>query len=701
MDCKDAIDELRESESELYNQRFEDVSTRYEGVLGVIQHEQAMLEEGINHSETKGWVVSTEYYKALMENQEKQTAELEKQRQEMINELNAGVASGAIAKYSETWYEQVAAIDEVSLSLKEATTQMEEYANSIREIDWSIFDMIQKRISNITSEADFLIDLMSNKQLYQDNGQLTDEGKATMGLHGQNYNAYMYQADAYADQIKKLDAEIANDPYDQELINRRQELIELQQESILNAEDEKNAIRDMVEEGIEKELDALDELIDKRKDALGAAKDLYDYQQDIAEQTKEISELEKQMAAMQGDTSEEAKQRVQEIKVELEEARQNLAESEYDQYISDQERLLDELYSEYELILNSRLDNIDALLSDMILEINTNAGIINDTINTAADNVGYTLSEEMRSIWNTSSSSITAGIKDGANGITSVITKYGDGFNTAFTTVNSTLNNIGINVSNMITQLNKLAKTDIKAAGSSSAAKPKPSTPTPTPKPPTNNNGGDGTPRIGDRVMFVSGSYYYDSYGTRPLGYQHQSQYVYITNINSKGSHPYHISTGNKLGNGDLGWLKLNQISGYAIGKEKLLDDEYAWTQENGSEMIVRPSDGAILTPLAKNDSVLDAQASSNIWGMANNPAQFIRDNLGAAELGSAVVGNNGAMNYTQNFENVVFNMPNVKNYEQLLSSMQKDRNFERLIDSMTLGRVTGKGSLAKRKAVR
>ena len=35
------------------------------------------------------------------------------------------------------------------------------------------------------------------------------------------------------------------------------------------------------------------------------------------------------------------------------------------------------------------------------------------------------------------------------------------------------------------------------------------------------------------------------------------------------------------------------------------------------------------MTPIAKNDSVLSANASKNIWNMANSPAEFIKDNLG------------------------------------------------------------------------
>lgn len=103
LDCKDAIDELRESESELYNQRFENVSTKYEGILGGFQHEADMLNEGISMSEAKGWVTSTKYYEELIKNQQSQTEQLKKQRQEMLNEMKAGIESGAIKKGSETW----------------------------------------------------------------------------------------------------------------------------------------------------------------------------------------------------------------------------------------------------------------------------------------------------------------------------------------------------------------------------------------------------------------------------------------------------------------------------------------------------------------------------------------------------------------------------------------------------------------------
>lgn len=705
LDCKDAIEELKETQAELYKTAFDNVATKYEGILGVIDHEKSMLDEYISQSEAKGYITSANYYKAQISAEQKNIKELQNEKANLLTALQNGVNSGTIKQGSEAWYEMVNQIDDVTLSIEQANTTVLELNKSIREVDWQVFDLLQERISYITTEADFLINLMENDKLYDDKGQLTNEGKSTMGLHGVNYNVYMAQADKYAQEIAKIDKDLAKDPYNQDLAQRRQELLELQQEMILAAEDEKEAIRDMVKEGIELELDALQELIDKYTDALDRQKDLYDYQKKVAEQTKEIASIEKQMSAYEGDDSEETKAKIQKLKVSLEDAKSDLEDTQYDKYISDQKQLLDDLYNEYETILNQRLDNLDALITDMIGQINTNAGTISTTLSEKADSVGYTLSESMTTIWDTNSTKITT-----------VLTTYGqniqNGISSAATTVNSAIGTINTNLTTMIGQLNTLANTKAQAAASSSAAnssQSKPSTstttkPSTTPsKPSTPKTGsGNGKAEVGDRVKYNSGIYYEDSYGGGRHGSHNRGGSVYITKIHSGSPYPYHISTGKKLGSGDLGWLKLSQISGYATGVKNLPNSELAWTQEgNKEEYIIRKSDGAILTPIAKKGSVLNHEASGNIWNMANNPSDFIRDNL---DLGATQnVPNNGSSQnvYNQNLENVVFNFPNIKNYEQLLREMQKDKNFEKLILSMTIDRVAGKSSLSKRNAIR
>lgn len=676
---------MRESESKLYEQRFNDVSTKYDGYLGVIQHEKDMLDEFVSQTEAAGYIVSTKYYNALSDNANKQIEQLKKQRDEMQSEFDSAINSGTIDKESESYWNMLNAINDVTKSIEEQNSALIEYKKNIQEINWSIFDMLQDKISKVADESEFLINLMDNKKLYEDNGKLTDEGMATMGQHGVKYNVYMAQANKYAQEMQKINKELANDPYNKDLLDRRQELLEAQQEAILNAEDEKNAIKDMVENGIEKELDALQDLIDKRNDALDTAKDLYDYQKKIKESTKDIADLEKQMAAYQGDVSEETKAKIQQIKVDLEEAKSDLEETEYEQYISDQQKMLDDLYNDYETILNQRLDDIDALMADMISEINNNASTIGATIESQADKVGYTLSESMNTIW-----------LSGNGSISSVITMYGTKFDTALTTTNTALGYINTNIQNMITQLNKIAGTKIKAAGVSSAATEKP-TPKPSSTPTQQQQQQKKQVTVGGTINAGGARIYADSYGNGGGRQTFGSDPIYTVLQERNG---YILTRWHKLSSGYTGWFKKSDVSAYALGAKNIRNNEMAWTQENGSEMIMRPSDGAILTPLAKNDSVLTSAASSNIWNMANNPSDFIKDNLDLDKIDTdANVGNKTT--YTQNLDKVVFNLPNVKNYDELLKSMQHDKNFERLIMSMTIDPIAGKSSLAKGKAIR
>lgn len=588
----------------------------------------------------------------------------------------------------------VNSIDEVTLAITESETALKEYQQTIQELDFEVFDILQERISAVSEEAEFLIELMSSDRLFDDKGQLTESGKATLGLHGQNYNTYMYQSDKYAAEIAYLDKEIAKDPYDQDLINRRQELVSLQQEAILAAQQEKESVRDLIDEGYSAQLDSLQELIDKKNEALESERDLYEYQKKVKEQTQEISALEKQMAAYAGDDSEEARQKVQQIKVDLEAARQDLEETETDRLIESTATLLDELYLEAETLLNTRLDNLDALVEQVIAEINTDSSIIGDTIREKADSVGYELSNSLNTIWS-----------DTANGTNSVITNYGEKFLSANTTTNNALSTINTNLQNVITQLNSIAKTNVKSASTSSASNSKQANASTSNKTSsTSSTANKNIASTATKSFAVGGKinakgaqiydYAGDTSGERQL-YRDDPIYKILQTSGSWLQVRWH-----KLSSGITGWFKKGDVKAYATGKRNIQEDQMAWTQEKGREFIVRPSDGAILTPVAKSDSVLNAAASGNIWNMANNPVEFIKDNL---KLDASSVPNTSNVNneIIQHFENITFSMPNVHSYNELLTEMQRDPKFEKLVLSMSIDRIAGKSKLAKGKSIR
>lgn len=273
LDCRDAIEELKETESELYEQAFEHISTMFDGIVGQLEHFRNMMEGYVDQTETAGYIVSQQYYSALIDNEQDTLEKLNEERDQLVASLNNAVNSGAIVKESEAWFSMWEEINSVDEAIQDSTTSLIEFKNEMRQIEWDIFDLFQDAVSGITSESDFLVDLMSNDKLFNEKGQITDQGKATMGLHTVNYNTYMSQADEYRKAIEELNQEIEKDPYNQNLLERRKELLELQQESILAAEDEKQALKDLVQDGIEAELESLSDLIDKYTELLDSQKD--------------------------------------------------------------------------------------------------------------------------------------------------------------------------------------------------------------------------------------------------------------------------------------------------------------------------------------------------------------------------------------------------------------------------------------------
>ena len=134
----------------------------------------------------------------------------------------------------------------------------------------------------------------------------------------------------------------------------------------------------------------------------------------------------------------------------------------------------------------------------------------------------------------------------------------------------------------------------------------------------------------------------------------------------------------------------------YAVGLKNAPKAENAWVNELGNESIVKPSENAIVTHIAKGDSVLTADATRNIWDMASDPSDFISKNLFSngvlSGIESCLTVNNNRI------EEVKFNLPNVCNYEEFMTRMQHDKKFENMITDMTIGRINGGSKFAKGK---
>ena len=708
--------EYAQSIVENAKKKLENIANYYDSFTSQWENRNSMYEAYMDRMQTQGYNLSTKFYEAEIGQQQKIVDNLSQKYIAMKRNFAQAVQDGKIVEGTEEYYEMQNEIDQVAISLKEAQNKVVEFQASIRDLKWEQFDQLQEAIGRITSESDFLIDLMSHKDMYDKDGKMTEQGLATMGLHGVNYNTYMAQADKYKKEMLKISEELANDPNNQKLIDRKNELIDAQQQAILSAENEKDSIKDLIQDGIDKQLDALDDLIDKYLDCLDSEKSLYEYRKKIGEQSERIASLQKQLSSLQGDNSEENKAKLQKLKEDLKSAQDDMEETQYDKYVSDQKKLLDELKQDYKKALDDRMDNVDVLISDAIASINSNSSNISQTLQTESKNVGYTLSGEMQTIWTSQSG---------------VISQYGDDFSSKLIGVNSAIEDVYNRQKDMISAIDTMAgklvaKADqmlqqpTKTEGVLEEVEQKPDkdnvaegNPTPDPpkvsddesirdavlvdpdepkKKPNKDKTGNNKAEVGDKVTFSSGRYYEASDGTGASGNMYLGKKVKITRINKGSKYPYAIDATDGT---ELGWVKLNQLKGYASGIMRVPNDQLAWTQEQGEEAIVR-NDGSILTPLSRDVSVLNADMTKNLWDFMGNPGSFLSDYSDGEKFGVKNIDNSSSV--VNQFDNLTFNLPNVQNSDDFIKEMAKNKKFEKMVCAMTIDRIRGGSSLAKYK---
>lgn len=406
-DAKTAVQELNIELKGLAKSRFDNIASEFEEKINKIVAVRDLYSKEDELMNEKGWFSSTLLNSAMIDQENKNLQKLEAERDALVNALNSAVSSGSIMPESEDWYSMQSAIDEVSSSILDAKKALVEYDNTIRQINWDAFDRTRDDVENLISETDFLTELLKDVGITDDNGNMTKEGQAAQALLAQKYQLYLNQAKAYKDEISKIDADLANDPYDKELLDRKQDLIDKEQEAIKSAMSEKDAIKDLTNDAYSDFIDKLGDAIDKYKELMSTMKDAYDYEKTIREKTEALNALEKQYSAYQGDNSEEGKKDIQQLKDQINSAKDDLKDTEYEKLISDTEKILDQLKSDTQEWIDQRLDDLDNLIQDIIDQSNDNASDIAETITSTAENYGYKLSESMASIWSTNTGNIT------------------------------------------------------------------------------------------------------------------------------------------------------------------------------------------------------------------------------------------------------------------------------------------------------
>lgn len=776
---REKIQNTQKSLMEIDTLQFNNIKDTFDFDVSRIEHVLEMLQNETDLLEMKGLFVNQSYYDGMKQVTSKELKALKKEREQ----LAAMLQNTAYAKGTSEWNEMFSTLMEVDKEISSLTNNMEEFDITIRNLNWEVFEYLEESINRITDETEYLINLLSKQDLFEKkNGNMTENAIATLGLHATAYEVYKQQAQDYYEEVQELQKQLVAGA-GKDVLEQYQEMLKAHQDSILAAEDEKQAILDLIEEGYKAQLEALQKLIAKKKEQMQAEKSLYDYQKSIQEKTDNIASLEKQKTAYTEDDSEEAISRIQKIKVQLEEAKADLKETEYERYLSDTETMLDQLASDYETWMNERLDNEDALLAEILGAVDTQSSNIMETLNNLATQYGTMISDNIYNVFGTEgatsfAASLTTAIGNaGTDSVAAIyssvnavnrllaensaitngyITSVGEGINGNLGTANAgignlngtlgltnqhlsdlynnvgglgnILNGVGNNITGSINGIgnsitsaisgtqNAISSLLSQLIQASSASKVTVSTPT------ASYSHTPTTPATSTQPSSSSGSGIFihkvDSYPKNRLQIETSvvdrlKKFDFDSSFTARASY-YSKLGGNGTYTGSSSqntWMirKMKEM-GYQKGTSHAKEG-YHWTQENGGEIVVRKSDGAMLVPLGEGDVVFNNESTKRLYELSQNPEEYFRKynvssdvmkTMPVFEFKVPEMDNYAGSTYNNTNTNqqtkmgdvqISINLPNVSDYRTFRNELIKDSTFEKALFASINHAMTGKGT--------
>lgn len=707
IECTKTAEELQTTLNEIATSKQWDlIKNQFSASLDEVDFRISEIQNSIDILEMKGLYADEKYYNDMIALTQKKKATLESemtQLQSIMSNMTPGKES-----YNKMFSELMDIRTEVSGLEKDIV----DFNKTIRDLNWEVFEYLEESINRITDETEYLVGLLENKDLFDKNGNRTNYGDATIGLHAIAYETYKQQAQDYLEEANKLQKELVAGA-GKDVLEQYNKMVEAHRDAVNSALDEKNAILDLIEDGYNAQLDALQELIDKKKEQLNAEKNLYDYQKNLKKQSDNISNLEKQQIAYNGDNSEEAMAKAQQLKVQLDDARDELQQTEYEQYLSDTQNMLDTLSTEFETWINERLDNSDMLFEQTIEQISMQGSSITDTLNSIAaenntmisdsllgitgsmDNYSFAIQEAIQKNMETtaqlitesntsltdsvsnsigSSLSITNGvISDAAGSIVSAENGTSSSVLQGASSIISAIGSLGSSLSSSIYSMGSTIASSVSGAISGIKADV--------------SKNANNISSLQNSISSLRSSL--DALSSRVSSLQ--------SNSNNSGG-------GNSGSGSGMNRENLSQASRYYASGTSNAKKGLAWTQEDGQEYIIT-KDGALLTNLSGGELILNNKASKLLYDFANSPEEFLRNmpsfvpniNLPSLDVPNSF----REQKVDMKVGDITISLPNVTNYAEFRNELIKDKDFEKSILTTVNNAAMGKSTISKLKYVK
>lgn len=202
---------------------------------------------------------------------------------------------------SKRYQELAEKINDADVEILNLRKDNESLKDSIYELRFANIDKAIQKYSDLEDELSNFRDLLNDDAFVDKQGGITDEGLANIALLSQSIGNAKQKIADYTTGLTKLyqtykNGVISADEYNEKAQEYRQGI----QEATKDVKSYQDSLKDLYLKSMQTEVDYLDKIISKRKEALQRKAEYYEYDKKIKSQTKDINSLKAQIQALEG-----------------------------------------------------------------------------------------------------------------------------------------------------------------------------------------------------------------------------------------------------------------------------------------------------------------------------------------------------------------------------------------------------------------
>lgn len=413
-DVKNGIIDIGQELRELNLQKLENIADDFDRI---ISYKESLLDmqEALNDlNELKGIDVTEMDYSDMMAEQADIVGYYAGEVEQLQNQFDELVSSGVIVKNNDDWWEWKQTIQEAQNNMYEASSALLELRDSIFELRMKPVEDAIDTLDELSDTISDYSDLINDAAIFDDNGVITNAGLTQIGLLGQQLATSKQKVAELDNAIISLNKQLANGNITQNKYNELlKEYSSQQRQATADTKAAMDALVELRIEGINKEVDAYNKLIDVKIKDLQASKEYEDYKSELDEKQAAINAKQAEIAAIQND--ETKKQQLRKLNSELEElqksyddtVQQHKYEAELQGYQDSQEMAQENAEQAINELQSNLAIQIEAI-QNMLAASRDNYDEVYTYLNMLANVYGANLTSDLSNPWKTAQDAVQA-----------------------------------------------------------------------------------------------------------------------------------------------------------------------------------------------------------------------------------------------------------------------------------------------------